>query len=132
MPIKPENKALYPTNWKSEIRPRILARAGNCCEKCGVRNHAYGYRGKAGLFVETDATHSDDDGFEGERRIIRIVLTIAHLHDMNPANCADDNLAALCQRCHNIHDMTMRQANAAATRRAKAAAGDLFGQAEVA
>ena len=126
MPIKPENKALYPANWKSEIRPRILARAGNRCEQCGVRNHVYGYRTAAGNFVETDAIFSDGDDYEGERRIIRIVLTIAHLHDMNPANCADDNLAALCQRCHNIHDMPMRQANAAATRRAKAANGDLF------
>jgi len=27
------------------------------------------------------------------------VLTVHHL-DGNPANCADDNLVALCQRCH--------------------------------
>jgi 5-methylcytosine-specific restriction endonuclease McrA len=33
----------------------------------------------------------------------RIVLTIAHLdHDHN--NSTDDNLAALCQRCHLTHD----------------------------
>jgi len=27
------------------------------------------------------------------------VLTVDHL-DFNPANCADENLMALCQRCH--------------------------------
>ncbi len=34
MPIRPENKALYPKNWK-EIRAKILARANNRCEFCG-------------------------------------------------------------------------------------------------
>lgn len=37
MPIKPENKARYPSNWK-EIRVRILNRAGDCCEQCRVAN----------------------------------------------------------------------------------------------
>src|SRR5690606_11581369 len=32
MPIRPENRDRYPANWATEIRPRILARAGNCCE----------------------------------------------------------------------------------------------------
>src|SRR5580704_16284808 len=43
MPIRPENKARYPKNWSSEIRPAILERAKNdagwpCCEQCGVPN----------------------------------------------------------------------------------------------
>jgi hypothetical protein len=29
----------YPANWFTEIRPRILARAGDQCERCGVPNH---------------------------------------------------------------------------------------------
>lgn len=33
MPIKPENRARYPENWATEIRPATLARAHNCCEK---------------------------------------------------------------------------------------------------
>ena len=40
MPIKPENKARYPKNWK-QIRISILERANNCCEFCGVENHTY-------------------------------------------------------------------------------------------
>ena len=31
MPIKPENKARYPKDWK-QVRARILVRAGNRCE----------------------------------------------------------------------------------------------------
>lgn len=42
------------------------------------------------------------------RKIIKIVLTVAHVHDHNPENCDDENLAHLCQRCHNRHDATMR------------------------
>ena len=42
MPIKPENKSRYPKNWK-EIRERILIRANNRCEFCGVENHTYRY-----------------------------------------------------------------------------------------
>lgn len=133
MPISPEKRALYPANWKSEIRPRILARAGNCCEQCGVPNRAIGWRNDDGKFnvVELDGDmkrvaelqHDYGDVF----RLVMIVLTIAHLHDDSPANCAENNLAALCQRCHNILDMPMRKANAAATRRAKSQTPDLFG-----
>ncbi|KKK85807.1 hypothetical protein LCGC14_2769540, partial [marine sediment metagenome] len=35
MPIRFENKNRYPDNW-SEIRKRILERAGNKCELCGA------------------------------------------------------------------------------------------------
>ena len=47
MPIKPENKSRYPKNWK-EIRKRILKRANNRCEFCGVENHTYRYNPKTG------------------------------------------------------------------------------------
>lgn len=30
----------YPKNWLSEIRPRVLKRADNKCEFCGVENYA--------------------------------------------------------------------------------------------
>lgn len=44
-------------------------------------------------------------------RIIRIVLTIAHL-DHQPENCADDNLRAWCQRCHLAYDAQHHAATA--------------------
>lgn len=139
MPIRPEMRDRYPANWKSEIRPRILARANNRCEFCGVRNHIWGFReqdkdGKrSGMFMYGGETASEAADtllqFLGDgsgNKLVRIVLTIAHLHDMDPANCADANLAALCQRCHNIHDMPMRKANAAARRHREKASGDLL------
>jgi len=80
----PCNYKLYPPNWFSEIRPRILARANNRCEFCGVPNYA-----------PHPATGA------------RVILTIAHL-DQDISNNADSNLAALCQRCHNRHDQPHR------------------------
>lgn len=103
MPIKPENKAKYPKNWLA-IRARILTRAGNCCEWCGVANYAIGQRDRAGKFHEMDMGSADVAQMDGEK-VVRIVLTIAHVHDPDPTNCADENLAALCQRCHLNHDV---------------------------
>lgn len=100
MPIKPENKALYPPRqeWQ-RIRARILARARQACERCGVLNHT--------MHPVTGA---------------RVVLTIAHYPDPNPANCDDSNLLALCQKCHNTLDATMRARHAKRTRSSKKAA----------
>lgn len=93
MPIRPENKARYPKNWK-QIRQQILERAGNRCEFCGVENHSLRYRGEAKY-----------DGFGLPP--VKVVLTIAHL-DHHPENCDPSNLRALCQRCHNRYDAKHR------------------------
>jgi hypothetical protein len=39
----------YPKDWK-QIRARILERAGHKCERCGVPDHAVGYRNESGGF----------------------------------------------------------------------------------
>lgn len=106
MPIKPENKKLYPKNWK-EIREKILKRANNCCEFCGVKNHAVGYRTEDGEFVESDGMQQEADTLDG-LKLIKIVLTIAHL-DHNPKNNEQSNLKALCQKCHNNYDIEHRK-----------------------
>ena len=52
----------YPPNWKKEIRPRILKRANNKCEFCGIKNYGTGYRNEDGLFfpdVSYFRTNSD-------------------------------------------------------------------------
>lgn len=131
MPIKPENRARYPANWKTEIVPRIRARSGDRCEWCGVKNGAVGYREREGGFVflgysPEDAGDRVEAATADGHKVIRIVLTVAHVHDHAPENCADDNLAHLCQRCHNKHDAPMRQRHAAQSRRAGKAIGDLF------
>lgn len=43
----------------------------------------------------------------GTKKMVRIVLTIAHL-DHTPENCDPSNLRALCQRCHNRYDAKHR------------------------
>lgn len=58
MPIKPENKKLYPKNWK-EIRAKILERADNKCEFCGVPNHIKGIRTFDGGFLSKDIVIRD-------------------------------------------------------------------------
>lgn len=102
MPIRPENKKLYPKNWK-QIRNDILKRANNKCEFCGVDNYAEGYRDKNGNFIKSEGMQQEADILDGEK-IIRIVLTVAHL-DHNPQNNDYNNLKALCQRCHLRHDI---------------------------
>lgn len=99
MPIKPENKARYPKDWK-QIRLRVLERANNRCEMCGVENHSEYVRKRDG-------------------KVIRHVLTIAHVYDEDPANCDMNNLKALCCFCHNGLDAKMRAEHARATKKSK-------------
>ena len=67
-------------------------------------------------------------GYDRPLRIVKIILTVAHL-DHSPENCTDENLKALCQRCHNRYDAPMRAAGRKARKRATQATGDLFGEA---
>lgn len=94
----PVDYTLYPPNWKTEIRPRILKRAGNCCEG-------------SPRYPRCRAANDEPHPVTGSM----VVLTIAHLdHDID--NNADHNLAALCQRCHLTHDAQQHAANARQTR----------------
>ena len=120
MPIKPENKKLYSANWK-EIRKRIRQRAGDKCETCKVKNHSFICRGKwneedvyqdddGAIFNVTNGDHVGDNyvgDLEEPTRFIWVVCTTAHL-DHNPQNNEDNNLAFLCQKCHNNYDRPHR------------------------
>jgi len=142
VPIKPENRKRYPSNWK-QIRAAILERAGNRCERCYVRQYGVGHwkeqgfhyvRGNrfwdqfeyAGSYADArEAADEVNDWHDPETRVIVIVLTIAHL-DHTPENCDPANLQALCQRCHLRHDAKLHASNSAKTRRAKKGNGELF------
>jgi hypothetical protein len=134
MPIRPENKARYPANWK-EIRQRILVRAKHRCEHegCGAVHRQLGYW-DAQKWVPLPAALRDagvdkpcvvacSDG--STIKIIMIVLTIAHL-DHQPENCAEDNLRAWCQRHHLAYDAEHHKQTGYATRKKAANTLDMF------
>jgi 5-methylcytosine-specific restriction endonuclease McrA len=129
MPIKPENRSKYPTDWL-QIRDRILEREGHCCKFCKVPNHIYIARSVDGRYYmlasgeARDASTGEQVAFHFDefptQKWIEVVLTVAHL-DHDPTNNADENLAALCQRCHNRHDVPQRVESRRKTRERKAA-----------
>lgn len=123
MPIRPENRARYPKNWKSEIVPRIRQRSGNRCEctgQCGQQHTG----GTAGAKIGNRCSRSNGmpiDDLGGSK----IVLTVMHLNH-TPEDCSDENLLHACQGCHNRYDAPMRAAGIKERRRADRASGDLF------
>lgn len=100
MPIRPELRPLYPSNWR-EISSKIrFDRARGKCEFCGAR-HGW-YRGRNGILWEPSIV--DYLSLLELAEFAKIVLTTAHL-DHDPTNNADENLRALCQKCHLAHDL---------------------------
>ncbi len=138
MPIRPENRSRYPKDW-SAISARIRQRAGNRCEECGVGNYDLGGRSPDGRFWMAQPTGEGSLGLSWPRpghyawcigwpeqiRIIRIVLTVAHL-DHQPENCTPDNLKALCQRCHLRLDAKSKLERRKARERADLVCRELF------
>lgn len=134
----------YPTDWKTVIRPRIMARAKNRCEMCRIPHYSVGWW-QDGAWRRTGGNqHHDDAGaghlsykearetatwlneeveevgpeVEGIGKAIVIVLTIAHLdHDLS--HNEDSNLKALCQRCHLTYDAKHHAKSARTTRELK-------------
>ncbi len=98
MPIAPENRGRYPAEWPV-ISLRIRKeRAGDRCECQGECGHDHG-----GRCPESNGqTHSITGS--------KVVLTVAHL-DNTPEHCEDENLRAMCQRCHLAYDRDHHVAN---------------------
>lgn len=96
MPIRPENRALYPKDW-SEISDYIrFHRAKGRCEctgQCGTGHvgRCYGRHNQAHPVT-----------------FAMVVLTTMHL-DHDPTNNVEENLLAGCQRCHNAYDAEHRR-----------------------
>ena len=111
----------YPPNWKTEIRPAILKREGNCCQTCGVGNKRLITRfqiGRLNLFRMSGRLYNADTGkaygrasiklnkFINTHKEIKVILTVAHLdHDEHNWKVKYNRLAALCQRCHILYDV---------------------------
>ena len=127
MPIAPEHRWFYPIDWAELSNLIRFRRARGRCEHCR-RPHgrsivhvgqgiwwdedAASWRNGQGKRVrhllEPTELSSVQPGFEGidppsPLLTTRVVLASAHLNH-NPVDNRPRNLAALCQRCHMIHD----------------------------
>ncbi|MCZ6870525.1 MAG: hypothetical protein O7G84_13570 [Gammaproteobacteria bacterium] len=145
MPIKKSQRARYPADWDAISRRIRFERAESKCEctgQCGDTHHGAGrcnaphgrhvlrHREEPWRWITSDeldqhranGIRPDEWAYEATH----IVLTAAHI-DQTPENCADENLLAMCQRCHNKLDQPHRQRNARETRRGRKAIGELPG-----
>lgn len=108
----PIDYSRYPPNWKSEIRPAVLARAKNTCEwpGCGFQNGQLVYRGMlhTGRLEWYESYTKAVEGvgeFMAFKDPIKVILTIAHLdHDETNHAVELDRLAAYCQLHHLRYD----------------------------
>lgn len=92
----------YPPDWK-EIRERILKRAGNRCECCGLENYSFVWSCKNSNKKTMWFLYPNDLFLES--KMVKVVLTIAHLdHDETNHDVKDDRLKAMCQLCHLRYD----------------------------
>ena len=103
MPIRPENRALYPGGsptsrlWQ-DIRAWVRLRSGDCCEGSPA-------------YPDCRAANGQPHPVTGSR----VVLTVAHVeHDLG--RNGPDDLRHWCQRCHNTHDAANRRKNRSASR----------------
>ena len=107
MPIRPENRDRYPKDWP-EISRRVRARANWQCEGSPA-------------YPDCRAWNGDPHPVTGSV----VVLTVAHL-DRTPENCSDENLRAMCQRCHLTYDRDQHEQNKIRDRHEEADTQELF------
>lgn len=79
--MPPIDYSEYPSDWPEISRRIRFERAGNRCEGCGAEN-----------YKPHPVTGS------------RVVLTVAHLNHVK-YDVREENLKALCQKCHLGHDL---------------------------
>ena len=111
MPIRAENRSLYPKDWSAISLQVRRDRAEWRCEMMDAN----------GELGRCTAMHGEPHPVTGSR----VVLTVMHL-DHDPTNNDPRNLLAACQRCHNAYDAPMRRAGIRQRARAALATGDMF------
>lgn len=127
MPMK---RKLYPPDWNA-ISRRIRERAGWKCEQCGVPDRVYirrsttnperyvvmdvegGYTMPSGSVLRVDELPMEFDDSD----LTFVILTVHHKGVDKPdgkpgdrrdkMDCRDENLAALCPRCHLLADQDL-------------------------
>lgn len=135
------DKSRYPSNWPEISRRIRFERAGGKCEWCGAPHGKEIIRSSEdpARFIVFDEENYCYTTLDGEpirmseipdeydvTRGVRVILTVHHKGIDKPdgtpgdrhdkMDCREDNLAALCQRCHLYADLDIHIANARATR----------------
>ncbi len=137
MPIRRHHRWLYPIDWRELSASIRFRRAKGRCEACG-RPHGriVQHLGDGRWWDEQRHTWRDGAGKPLRRmkpphsivervRLTRTVLATAH-RDHDPQNNDGANLAALCQRCHILHDKLEHLRRRRLTYLARRALGDLL------
>ncbi|MEG3085479.1 hypothetical protein U1707_17700 [Sphingomonas sp. PB2P12] len=110
MPIRPENRWVYPIDWPQLSQAIRFDRAGERCARPHRRFVAHlgdgrWWDGDAACWRSARGRRiAMRDRFElSSVRTTYVVLACAHL-DHDPGHNIPANLAALCQRWHMLHD----------------------------
>jgi hypothetical protein len=149
MPIARENRWLYPIDWRELSQLIRFGRAKGACERCGRPHGAEVTHLGDGTWWDAQREHWRDgrgrrmrglpppevmetvqpwlEGLGPIRRLptTRVVLASAHL-DHDPGHNRTRNLAALCQRCHMLHDASEHRRTRWRKRFGRRALGDLL------
>ena len=147
----PMNRNRYPPDWEEISRRIRFERAQGRCEQCGAPHGKYIIRHNEQparfLIVHVDGYYNADgeqvyagDAEDYSDKLTRVVLTTHHIGVPKPdgspgsphdkMDCRDENLLALCQRCHfiadhDLHKIAARKAKAAKKRARILASGQL-------
>ena len=139
MPIRPEQRRLYPFDWPQLSAVIRFERAKGRCEGCRRPHGQHVYHlGDGRWWDEAEQTWCTGQGRALRRaplhapspelaaiRTTRVFLATAHL-DHDPTNNRPRNLKAFCQRCHMLHDGPEHRRRRWFTLRSRKALGDLF------
>ena len=130
---------LYPIDWRELSLSIRFRRAGGRCEGCSRPHGRVVVHLRDGRWWDADVRRWRD----GAGRVVRlrllppveiygppgfttrVVLSRCHL-DHDPYNNMPENLAALCQRCHILHDKAEHLRQRRLTYLTRRALGDLF------
>jgi len=120
------DRSRYPSNWHEISRRIRFERARGCCEWCGAPNNFIIQRKKSDPAQWRLNAGAHIEWFNP----IKVFLTVHHIGIDKPdgtpgsphdkMDCRDENLVALCQRCHLLADLKGHIENAKRTRQRKA------------
>lgn len=141
MPIMAEHRWLYPIDWPELSKVIRFGRAKGRCEHCRRPHGRRVFHLGDGRWWDADRRQWRDG--QGRRvrapgagvasivRVTRVYIACAHLnHD--PTDNAARNLAALCQRCHMIHDAAEHRRRRWFNAYRRRASGDLLARLDAA